>query len=80
MKRILVCISALVFAVAVSAQDNKPMSGQMPMGGQHPMGQQRQMASPPEKASVTINGKSISISYNSPRVKAAKARSSTKAD
>ena len=69
MKRILVCISALVFAVAVSAQDNKPMSGQMPMGGQHPMGQQRQMASPPEKASVTINGKTISISYNSPRVK-----------
>lgn len=30
--------------------------------------QQKPMASPPEKASVTIGGKTISISYNSPRV------------
>lgn len=69
MKRLFVCVSALAFAVTLTAQQNPPASGQMPMGGEHHMGGQRPMASPSEKASVTINDKTITISYNSPRVR-----------
>lgn len=66
MKRLIVCLSVLAFAATLPAQ---PMPSQMPMGSQHRMGGQRPMASPAEKASVTIDGKTISINYNSPRVK-----------
>lgn len=66
MKRLIVSLSVLAFAATLQAQ---PMPSQMPMGGQHRMGAQRPMASPAEKASVTIDGKTISINYNSPRVK-----------
>ena len=66
MKRLFVCLSVLAFAATLPAQS---MPSQMPMGGQHRMGGQRPMASPAEKASVTIDGKTIGINYNSPRVK-----------
>ncbi len=69
MKRLFVCLSVLAFAASLSAQQNPPMSGQMPMSGQHHMGGPRPIASPPEKASVTIDGKTITINYNSPRVR-----------
>lgn len=69
MKRLFVCLSVVAFATALTAQQNPPASGQMPMGGGHRMGGQRQVASPPAQASVTINGKSITIKYSSPRVR-----------
>lgn len=63
MKRLFACLSVLAFAATLPAQS---MPSQMPMGGQH---RQRAMASPPEEASVTIDGKIITIHYNSPRVR-----------
>ena len=68
MKRLLICLSVLAFAATLSAQQSEPMSAQPPMG-QHRMGHRGPIASPPEKASVTIDGKTITINYNSPRVK-----------
>lgn len=66
MKRLFACLSVLAFAATLPAQS---MPSQMPMGGQPGMGGHRPMASPAEKASVAIDGKTISINYNSPRVK-----------
>ena len=65
MKRLFACLSVLAFAATLPAQS---MPSQMPMGGQQRMGQ-RQMPSPPAKASVAIDGKNITIDYNSPRVR-----------
>lgn len=39
------------------------------LGAASLIAQQRPVASPPEKASVTINGKTVAIIYSSPRVK-----------
>lgn len=51
MKRLLVSLSVLAFAAALTAQQKKPP------------------ASPKAQASVTINGKNITIDYSSPRVR-----------
>ncbi len=40
------------------------------------LGQPKPLASPPETASVTIGGKTITINYNSPRVKGREGKSS----
>jgi hypothetical protein len=50
MKRLFICMSVLLAATTVFAQ-------------------QKPVASPPATASVTIGGKTITINYNSPRVK-----------
>ncbi len=68
MKRLFLLTCVLAFAATLSAQQGMPMSGQMPMAGQQGMGK-RAPASPPAEASVTINGKTISIKYSSPRVR-----------
>jgi hypothetical protein len=69
MKRLFVYLSVLAFAATISAQQSQPMSGQMPMGGEHHMAHHGAPLSPPATATVTINGKTISINYSSPRVK-----------
>lgn len=75
MKRLFVFSCVLAVAATLSAQQGMPMgghhmsmSGQMPMGGKKGMHKKAPL-SPPEMASVTINGKTISIKYNSPRVR-----------
>ncbi len=74
MKRLFLCTCILAFAATLSAQQHMPMGGNMPMGGHMAMGGQKSMAkkpllSPAAKASITIDGKSITIDYNSPRVR-----------
>lgn len=66
MKSLFACLSVLALAATLPAQS---MQNQMPESGQNHMGGQRQMASPPAKATVTIDGKTITINYNSPRVR-----------
>ncbi|MGH7443111.1 MAG: DUF2911 domain-containing protein [bacterium] len=66
MKRLFVYLSVLAFAVTLPAQS---MPNETHMGGQHRMGGNGQIASPPAKASVTIDGKTIVIDYHSPRVR-----------
>ena len=67
MKRLFILTCVLAFAATVSAQ-SMPMGGHMHMAGQKSMGKKAPL-SPPAKASATINGKTITIDYSSPRVR-----------
>jgi hypothetical protein len=60
MKQLLLCMSLLVFATGLPAQQNSAP------------------VSPPEKATATLSGKTISITYASPRVRGREGKIFTK--